>query len=63
MIGAAMRRRAETMPPTGAGLMRYFSEEGHGLKIPPKGVLFFTVGIIIFEILLRILDVGKLLFG
>jgi len=51
------------MPPTGAGLMRYFSEEGHGLKIPPKGVLFFTVGIVIFEVLMRVFDIGKVLFG
>ena len=41
------------MPPTGAGLIRYFREEGHGLKIPPKGVVFFSVGIIIVEIFLR----------
>ena len=58
-----MRRRGEAMPPTGAGLMRYFSEEGHGLKIPPKGVLVFTVGIIIFEILLRVFNIGESLFG
>lgn len=41
------------MPATGAGLIRYFREEGHGLKIPPKGVVVFTVGIIIVEIFLR----------
>jgi preprotein translocase subunit Sec61beta len=58
-----MRRRGEAMPPTGAGLMRYFSEEGHGYKIPPKGVLGFTVGIVVFEVLLRALNLGKLLFG
>jgi len=48
-----MRRRREEMPPTGAGLIRYFKEEGSGFKIPPKGVVFFTVGIVIFEVLLR----------
>jgi len=41
------------MPPTGAGLIRYFKEEGSGIKIPPKGVVFFTVGIVIFEVLLH----------
>jgi preprotein translocase subunit Sec61beta len=51
------------MPPTGAGLMRYFSEEGNGIKIPPKGVLGFTVGVVIFEVLLRVLNLGKFLFG
>jgi preprotein translocase subunit Sec61beta len=58
-----MRKRGEAMPPTGAGLMRYFSEEGHGYKIPPKGVLVFAVGIVIFEVLLRVLNLGKFLFG
>lgn len=58
-----MRRRGEAMPPTGAGLMRYFSEEGHGVKIPPKGVLGFTVGIVIFEVLLHVLNLSKFLFG
>jgi preprotein translocase subunit Sec61beta len=51
------------MPSSGAGLMRYFSEEGNGYKIPPKGVLFFSIGIVIFEVLLRVLNVGKFLFG
>ena len=51
------------MPSSGAGLMRYFSEEGNGIKIPPKGVLFFSIGIVIFEVLLRVLNLGKFLFG
>lgn len=41
------------MPPTGAGLIRYFKEEGHGVKISPKSVLIFVIAIIIFEIFLR----------
>jgi preprotein translocase subunit Sec61beta len=50
-----MRRRREEMPPTGAGLIRYFREEGSGFKIPPKGIIFFTVGIIVFEVFLRLI--------
>ncbi|MDI6884039.1 MAG: preprotein translocase subunit Sec61beta [Hadesarchaea archaeon] len=49
-----MRRRGEEMPPTGAGLIRYFQEEGHGVKISPKSVLIFTIAIIILEIFLHI---------
>lgn len=41
------------MPATGAGLIRYFREEGSGFKIPPKGVVVFSVGIVIVEIFLR----------
>jgi len=58
-----MPKRGDAMPSSGAGLMRYFSEEGNGIKIPPKGVLGFTVGIVIFEVLLRVLNLGKFLFG
>ncbi len=50
------------MPPTGAGLIRYFKEEGHGVKISPKSVLYFTIAIIIFEIILRIYGRGLLGF-
>jgi preprotein translocase subunit Sec61beta len=38
------------MPASGAGLIRYFQEEGSGIKISPKAVLFFTIGVIVFEI-------------
>ena len=47
-------RRREELPPTGAGLIRYFREEAHGIKISPKAVATFTIGVIIFEILLRL---------
>ncbi|GAI00706.1 hypothetical protein ES706_00343 [subsurface metagenome] len=49
------------MPPTGAGLIRYFKEEGHGIKISPKSVVIFTIAIIIFEIFLRFY--GEALLG
>jgi len=51
-----MPKREERMPATGAGLIRYFQEEGHGIKISPKTVLIFTIGIIGFEIFLRFLN-------
>ncbi len=49
------------MPPTGAGLIRYFKEEGHGIKISPKSIVIFTIAVIIFEIFLRFY--GKALLG
>jgi len=52
-----MRRREERLPPTGAGLIRYFREEGHGIKIPPKAVIGFAVALIILEVLLRVLPI------
>jgi preprotein translocase subunit Sec61beta len=41
------------MPPTGAGLIRYFQEETHGPKLSPKVVMGFAISIIVIEILLR----------
>lgn len=52
-----MRRREEGLPPTGAGLIRYFREEGRGIKVSPKAVMGFAVAIIILEVLLRLLQV------
>ena len=41
------------MPATGAGLIRYFKEEGHGIKTSPKLVVGAAVALMIFELLLR----------
>ncbi len=49
------------MPSSGAGLIRYFEEEGQGVKVQPKHMLYFIVGFIIFEVALRI--VGPSVFG
>jgi len=47
------RRREGEMPATGAGLIRYFKEEGHGIKISPKLVVGTAVALMIFELLIR----------
>lgn len=56
-----MRRGRERMPASGAGLIRYFEEEGHGIKIQPMHLLYFIIGVILFEIALRF--VGPSLLG
>ncbi len=50
-----MRRREERLPPSGAGLMRYFSEEGSGIKVSPKVVVGFSLSSILLVILLHLL--------
>jgi len=47
------RRRDEGMPPTSAGLIRYFKEETHGPKLSPKAIMAFAIGVIVFEVILR----------
>ncbi|KUO42938.1 MAG: preprotein translocase subunit SecG [Hadesarchaea archaeon YNP_N21] len=56
-----MRRQEGSLPPTGAGLMRYFKEDARGLKISPRSILIFSIAIIIFEVLLRFY--GEALLG
>jgi preprotein translocase subunit Sec61beta len=50
------------MPASGAGLIRYFDEEGHGIKIQPKHMLYFIVGVIVFMIGLRFFGTALLGF-
>ncbi len=52
-----MPKQQERMPPTGAGLIRYFQEEGSGVKISPKSVVGVAIGLIVFEILLRVINI------
>ena len=49
------RKRAEggALPPTGAGLIRYFDEDTRGFKLKPMHVIIVAVGVIIFELILR----------
>ncbi|MBS3815544.1 MAG: preprotein translocase subunit Sec61beta [Hadesarchaea archaeon] len=51
----------EGMPATGAGLIRYFKDETHGIKVSPYAIVGMAAGIIIFEILLRFY--GEALLG
>ncbi len=42
-----------SLPPTGAGLVRYFDEESTGPKISPEQVVAITVILAIFCLILR----------
>lgn len=56
-----MPKNEERMPATGAGLIRYFQEEGSGVKISPKSVIVFTAAVVIFVFFLHI--AGSSIFG
>ncbi|MEM1981114.1 MAG: preprotein translocase subunit Sec61beta [Candidatus Hadarchaeales archaeon] len=53
--GKKMRRREERLPPSGAGLMRYFSEEGSGIKVSPRAVVGFSVAFILAVVFLHLM--------
>jgi len=56
-----MAREKTTLPPTGAGLMRFFDEDTRAIKISPKGVIALTLILVAIEILLHAF--GSQIFG
>lgn len=58
------RKRSEggALPPTGAGLIRYFDEDTKGFKLKPLYVVILAVGIVIVELILRIVGMDILGF-
>jgi preprotein translocase subunit Sec61beta len=46
------RRREAPMPATGAGLLRFFEEEGKGLKLRPEVVLIAGAALIVGVVVL-----------
>ncbi len=43
------------MPQSTAGLIRYYEETADSLKIGPKYVVYFSIGIIAFELAIKFL--------
>ncbi len=56
-----MPKNEERMPATGAGLIRYFQEEGNGVKVSPKSVIIFTAAVVVLVFVLHI--AGRSVFG
>jgi len=56
-----MAKERTTLPPTGAGLMRFFDEDTRAIKISPKGAIAIVLIFIAIEILLNVF--GTQIFG
>ena len=56
-----MAKDKTTLPPSGAGLMRFFDEDTKAIKVSPKGVIAVTLVLIAFEVFLHIF--GPSIFG
>lgn len=58
------RKRSEggALPPTGAGLIRYFDEDTRGFKLKPMHIVIVAVSVIVFEVVLRWIGVDILGF-
>ena len=48
------KKKKISMPPSSAGLMTYYQEEGGGIKLKPEHVLIFTAIVILFELMLHL---------
>jgi preprotein translocase subunit Sec61beta len=49
----AKKDKGNALPPTGAGLVRYFDEESTGPKVSPETVVIFTIILGVFCLILR----------
>ena len=47
------KKDKQVLPPSGAGLVRYFEEETNGPKLTPEQVVIMTVVLAVFCIALR----------
>ncbi|AXV37803.1 MAG: preprotein translocase subunit Sec61beta [Methanobacteriaceae archaeon] len=47
------KKDKKSLPPSGAGLVRYFDEETRGPKLSPEQVVIMTILLAIFCIALR----------
>lgn len=56
-----MAKDKTTLPPTGAGLMRFFDEDTRAIKVSPKGVIAIALVLIAFEVFLHLF--GSSIFG
>ena len=43
-----------SLPPTGAGLIRYFDEDTKGIKFKPEHILIMALALVIIELFLRL---------
>ncbi|MEK0325922.1 MAG: preprotein translocase subunit Sec61beta, partial [Nitrosopumilus sp.] len=53
-MGNTKKQRSEPLPASSAGLLRFFEDETHGVKIRPEFVIALGAGIALISILIRI---------
>lgn len=63
-VSMPKRKRAEggALPPTGAGLIRYFDEDTRGFKLKPLYIIIAAAALVVLEIVLRLVGVDILGF-
>lgn len=54
-MSAKKRRREAPMPASSAGLLRFFEDETHGVKVRPEAVIIIAAVMTVLSILLLLL--------
>lgn len=49
------RKNKVKLPSSGAGLVRYMDEEGHGIKVKPEHVLIAAGAVVVMKIALTLI--------
>ena len=49
------KKKQSAMPASSAGLLRFFEDETHGIKIRPEIVIILSIAMAVSSLLLRIL--------
>ena len=49
------KKKQSAMPASSAGLLRFFEDETHGIKVRPEIVIILSIAMAVSSILLRIL--------
>jgi preprotein translocase subunit Sec61beta len=54
-MSSKKKKSSAPMPASSAGLLRFFEDETHGIKIKPAYVIALALSLVIFSIMLLIL--------
>ena len=49
------KKKQSSMPASSAGLLRFFEDETHGIKVRPEVVIILAIAVAVSSLLLRIL--------
>jgi len=49
------KKRRSNMPASSAGLLRFFEDETHGIKVRPEIVIILSIAVTVIVLLLRII--------
>jgi preprotein translocase subunit Sec61beta len=55
IIMSQKKKKNAPMPASSAGLLRFFEDETHGIKVKPEIVIILSIAIIVLSLLIRVI--------